>query len=363
MTTRPRLPPLADTLGFMLPDAQDTLLLRACLGDGAIAARAWQAWLAPIPDLPTVLVERPRTRRFLPLLSHALCSQSITVTEPALSILRAATLWEERRAVQLRPILTQVLATLRETGADVLLLKGVALAETVYPQFRLRHCHDLDLLVEPEALPAAREALLATGFQRMAVAGQVRDGPTLALQHEGGLPVNLHTTLWSSQAPDRLLADLQRRATTIAIDSQSARILAPMDMLLHICGHAGIGAGPGNWTWIVDAAMILRRHAASVEDWARLVSNAAESDLAVALAVRFSSLAERFELPIPATVLNRLVETAWRSPSGEKDAAISTARAASGVPLIAMVRRSGWRSRIEIARWALRRSGRLVRAR
>src|ERR1700690_3039173 len=105
MTARPRLPPLADTLGLMLPDAQDTLLLRACLGDGASAARAWQAWLGSIPDLPTILVERPRIRRFLPLLSHVLSRQTIAVAEPALSILRAATLWEEHRAVQLRPIL------------------------------------------------------------------------------------------------------------------------------------------------------------------------------------------------------------------------------------------------------------------
>ena len=40
------------------------------------------------------------------------------------------------------------LAALQAAGNEALLLKGVALAETVYPQFRLRHCHDLDLLVE-----------------------------------------------------------------------------------------------------------------------------------------------------------------------------------------------------------------------
>src|SRR5216683_7508084 len=159
MTKQPRLPPLADTLSLMLPDAQDRLLLRACLSDAAGAAEAWQAWLATTPGLPTVLVERPRSRRFLPLLFHVLTTHGVAVAEPSLAILRAATLWEEHRAVQLRPILVQVLAILRGVGASALLLKGVALAESAYMQFRLRHCHDLDLLVGAESLPAAREAL------------------------------------------------------------------------------------------------------------------------------------------------------------------------------------------------------------
>jgi hypothetical protein len=314
--------------------------------------------------LPAVLVERPRSRRFLPLLFHVLSTHGIAVAEPSLSILRAATLWEERRAVQLRPILVRVLATLRGVGASALLLKGVALAETAYPQFRLRHCHDLDLLVEAEALPAAREALLAAGYRSVVAAGSARGerGTSLALQHEGGLPVNLHTTLWAARAPDGTLAAFRRRARTIEIDGEGVPIFAPLDMLLHVCGQAGIGAGPGNWTWIVDAAMILRRHSPSAEDWAGLVRIAAESGIAVALAVRFHELAARFDLAIPVGVLDALVDAAWQSSSGEKDAAISAARAASGVPLVAILRQSGWRSRIEIARWALRRSRRLVRA-
>src|SRR5271166_5856468 len=101
MIARPRLPPLADTLGWLLPDARDTLLLRACLGDAASAAAAWDAWLAMSEGLPRALAERPRSRRFLPLLHHALSVHGIALTEPALSILRAATLWEERRATRI----------------------------------------------------------------------------------------------------------------------------------------------------------------------------------------------------------------------------------------------------------------------
>jgi hypothetical protein len=362
MTPPSRLPPLADTLGLMLPDAQDGLLLRACLTDAASAGAAWQAWLAAIPGLPAVLVERPRIRRFLPLVSYVLSSHGVAIAEPSLSILRAATLWEERRAAQLRPILVQVLTVLRVAGLDAVLLKGVALAETVYPQFRLRHCHDLDLLVAAGALPAARQALLAAGFRILPGINGNRNGPSLALQHEGGLPVNLHTRLRAAREPDGPLIAMRGRVIRIDIDGESVPILAPMDMLLHVCGHAGIGAGPDNWTWIVDAAMILRRFTPDAEDWAGFVRSAAESGIAVALAARFWALAARFDLPIPAAALNALAEAAWRSPGGERDSAISAARAASRAPFLAMLSESGWRSRLEIARWALRRYRRVFRA-
>src|SRR5579863_2992718 len=152
------LPPLAGTLGWLLPDRQDTLLLRACLSDAVGATAAWDDWLAMTSGMPSALAERPQSRRFLPLLHHALSVHGIALTEPAFSILRAATLWEERRATHVRGILMEVLACLRRSGIAVVLVKGTALAETAYPQFRLRHCHDLDLLVEEAALGEARKA-------------------------------------------------------------------------------------------------------------------------------------------------------------------------------------------------------------
>jgi len=361
MIARPRLPPLADTLGWLLPDAQDTLLLRACLGDAASATAAWEAWLAMAEGMPRALADRPRSRRFLPLLHHALSAHGVALTEPALSILRAASLWEERRAMRIRAILIEVLASLRRTGVAVILLKGAALAETAYPQFRLRHCHDLDLLVEEAALLQAGQALIAAGFPPAAAAGARAVGRSLAMKHKDGLPVNLHTRLWTTSLRVDPLASILRRARVTDIGGERVTILAPTDMLLHVCGRAGIGAGPGNWAWIADAAMIQRRHEPAAEDWGDLVQVAAEIGIALPLAARFGYLATRIGLPIPPAALNALTGAACRSSSSERDAAISAARAASGVAFTAMLRRSGWRSRLDLARWALRRSPRFFR--
>jgi len=361
MIAHPRLPPLADTLGWLLPDAQDTFLLQACLGGAAAASDAWNAWLAMAEGMPNALAQRPRSRRFLPLLHHALRVHGVALAEPALSILRAASLWEERRATRIRAILVEALASLQRAGVAVVLLKGAALAETVYPQFELRHCHDLDLLVEEAALPVASEALSAAGFQPAAAAGGRAIGQSLAMKHADGLPVNLHTRLWTTRIRGDPEAIFLRRVRVIDIGGERATILAPADMLLHVCGHAGIGAGPGNWAWIADAAMIQHRHQSTAEDWAGLVRTAAEIGIALPLAARFDYLAARIGLPIPPAALNALTEAACRSSRSERDAAISAARAASGVAFIAMLRRSGWRSRLDLARWALRRSPRIAR--
>jgi hypothetical protein len=356
MMARPRLPPLADTLGALLPDVQDMLLLRTCLADAQTAAAAWKSWLALAPGLPMALVERPRSRRLLPLLHYALGRHGIALAEPLLAILRAAALLEERRAARIRAILVLALASLRRAGVAPVLLKGVALAETAYPQFRLRHCHDLDLLVAAEDLGAARKALMAAGFRSAAGNRSEReDGSSLALQLADGLLLNLHTRLWQASTSSEPLEVFRARARAIEFDGESVPVFAPMDMLLHVCGHAGCSVGLGSWIWIADAAMILGRHAPTSVDWAGIGQIAAQSGIALLLALRFADLAARFGLPIPDGVLDALVEAAWQSSSVERDAALSAARAASGASFVDMLRRCGWRSRLDIAGWALRR--------
>jgi hypothetical protein len=184
----------------------------------------------------------------------------------------------------------------------------------------------------------------------------------LLLQHADGLPLNLHTRLWAARGPGEPLPAFRARATVIDFEGECVAIFAPMDMLLHVCAHAGLGAGPGSWMWIADAAMILARHPLDAEDWSRLVRLAGQSGAGLLLALRFCDLADRFDLPVPPGVLNALVAAARRSPGSERDAAISAARTASGLRFPEMLRRSGWRSRLDLARYALRRSRRRLLA-
>src|SRR4030095_3131972 len=69
---RPLHPALETALAALLPTAEQTQLLRACLLDGDDARRAWIAYQARVPDLKHRFRDEPRSRRLAPLLLHAL---------------------------------------------------------------------------------------------------------------------------------------------------------------------------------------------------------------------------------------------------------------------------------------------------
>ena len=68
-----------------------------------------------------------------------------------------------RNAVIFRE-LTEILQTLRQRRRSVIVLKGAALAETVYPNRALRPMSDLDLLVRKEELDEVEGLLAAVGY-------------------------------------------------------------------------------------------------------------------------------------------------------------------------------------------------------
>ena len=354
-----RSPPLADVLGSLLPDPLDTLLLRACLGDGASTGGAWQAWVYDAGGLPKALTDRPASRALMPLLHHSLRSNRIGVADSDLAILRAASLWELRRATEIRTILHLVMDALHPAGIGAIAIGGLAAGATAYPVFELRHCHDIALLVERTALIPARDVLVAIGLlPTHEAAGQ--ESTSIGLLHKGGLPVVLRTALWTSTGMPEPSADFRRRAVTAKLDGLALSVLNPTDMALQICGQGIEPTEPGNWEWVADTAMILRRYGNAGLDWPALVETARESGLAFRLSLRLGYLACCLGLPIPAFVTDELAAAAWRGNRRERDRSLSLTRGTFGVGLGAMLRRGGWRSRFAIAQWALRRSPRLL---
>jgi hypothetical protein len=348
MTSR-RTFPLSDTLSALVPDDRDTLLLRACVSGRAVATAAWVDWLASGPGLQPTLTERPMLRRLVPLLHHALATHGSAIPPPALAILRAATLWEQQRAERVAAILGEAVDSLRLVGIEPVITKGPALAATVYPRPWLRHCHDLDLLVPAGAARAACAALVAAGFRPQADSAAT----SVTLAHMDGLPLVLHTRLWS-RGKDRE-GSIHRRLSSAHIGGKSVAVLAPFDMLLHVCGLTPISLGPGNWTWVADAAMILGLHHVTAGDWDELLESAEGFANPLTLAARLGYLAERLELDIPERVLDSLAVRAASASDSEKDEVLVAAQAVSRIRLRAMIRRGNWNSRIELLRAAMRR--------
>lgn len=148
------------------------------------------------------------------------------------------------RAEHLKARLRETLAVLVREGIEVVLLKGAALATTVYTSFLDRPMGDLDLLVAPEDAERAHIALRAAGwtwdeatFPRARYAGH-HHLPPLDDAAGTGVRLELHTGIAIDGHPFALtLADMRARWRGVPVGDTSACVPCPEHLLLHEAVH------------------------------------------------------------------------------------------------------------------------------
>ena len=232
----------------------------------------------------------------------------------------------ELRMRTLERRLEESLAALAAAAIPAILLKGAALASTVYGSFVARPMNDVDLLVDGRDVNAARKIMLDAGWVRDsslpgddAYAGH-HHLPPLIDARGSGLRLELHTSLLPSGNPfvgtgagRALLADVRETA----IGSTPAFVLKPSVYAVHAAVHfvwshemqAGAWhafrdlttlarAGRLDWSEFVDVAISWR--AASCAYWALRLGQVL-SNLPVP-----PEVLERLRVRLPETVLKRL---------------------------------------------------------
>lgn len=166
---------------------------------------------------------------------------------------------------------TQVLKALGEAGIPVIVLKGSALVETVYPDATWRDMGDIDLLVEPSRVEQATAVATGLGFARLPGAKATGDGrhdPKL-VSADGLAPIEIHR---------HVLDDVDERFDITAVWARSQpsaagthRLAAAHDLLIHVCMHFFAGRSvrsEGALSQIRDIAWIAAR---GDVDWEQLV--------------------------------------------------------------------------------------------
>src|SRR5688572_19827995 len=148
------------------------------------------------------------------------------------------------RAEHLRARLHDTLQTLSREGIDVVLLKGAALASTVYPSFIERPMGDLDLMVAPEDADRAHAAARAAGwrwdaaaFPRARYQGH-HHLPPLDDASGVGVRLELHTGIAIDGHPFALsMMDLRTRGRRVQFGQVSATVPCLEHLLLHEAVH------------------------------------------------------------------------------------------------------------------------------
>ena len=282
-----------------LPGESQTALLRACLWRGERGAAAWRAWLERTAD-PIGGLDGART--LMPLLAGRAGEEGESAE--LRTLIKAAYVRERSRHDTYRRIAAPALSALAARAVEPVVLKGAALAGSVYVEPWLRHCHDVDLLVPRSRLADAVSCVAAAGFRRLP-AGDA-GAHHLAFEHESGLPLRLHA--------EPFLPGVYAQADAFAAAAVAgevcgvpARVLPPAAALVHVCGHASYHRAGERLRWVCDAWSLVDR--TEDLDWDAAVALAAQARLALPLSVQVEYLAGSLDAPIPAGVLAALRRT------------------------------------------------------
>lgn len=350
MDTSSSSPALSNALSFLLPTSEETLLLRICLSPREAARDAWTEWRNQRDRSGKALLKNRSVKKLRPLLFNAVKSHSLEIDKEALTYLRTAYLKEELRNAAVRRICCEVLLMLEKERLAPIVLKGAALAETVYSNPVLRHCHDIDILLPDEELSRPAGFLPSLGFRVCAAPNS--HSRHLKMVQGSGLPLEFHGRLLDVPYYQMPISEIRSRCRSQVIASVNSHILNPADSLLHVCGHASYSGRRQSLRWVTDAWFIIDRHPDL--EWNELLNSIQRSHLALPMSVMLEYLAGTLEAPIPSSFLTRLSAAASQSDAIERQLALRGTRSDGQRSLRELFRKTtNWRERLFVVQWLL----------
>lgn len=201
----------------------------------------------------------------VPILYQALASLGSEVPPASLALLKQRYETNLHRTLFLARELIRILDHFDALGIDVLLYKGVALAETIYGDMALRQAGDIDLLVRSQELPRIKAALNELGYSPHLLLNEAEERAYLASGYEcafdGTLGRNLLEVQWALQprfyAVDFDMEAMFRRAITVSVAGRNMKTPSPEDLFLILSLHAAKHVW-GRLIWLCDIAQILK---------------------------------------------------------------------------------------------------------
>jgi len=290
--------------GGFSPTPQQELLLRAALLSGAEAAAAWSQWRA-CADMDHL---DPGGFRLLPLLYHNLKAQGIS--DPQMNKLKGIHRMTWCKNQDLLGRFASLLNALHKERIGTMVLKGAAVTLLHYRDHGLRPMQDLDILVRPDATPAAIALIERLGWKpQRALPKRAHESffgtvHSISFADAAGRECDLHWHVLTECCYPRADDDFWEASSPLDMHGAPTRALCPADQLLHICVHGARWNAVLPIRWVADAMVILRT---SPElDWHRLVAQARARRIVLPLRESLQYLRGLLNAPLPAGAMEAL---------------------------------------------------------
>ena len=240
------------------------------------------AALATSPVRWPFLVRIAERERMVPILWQGLRARGVAAPPDIDAAVRRWSAVAEFKMALKRRMLEQVVARLAAERIPVMLLKGAALALSVYPSFAQRPMNDLDVLVPAEQAPRAWQAFRDLGWTPE-LKGDV--GFYDAFHHlmplvdpaGSEIVLEIHRSMLPQPDPFRLAeSELWRDSAEVRVGEHSARIPSTAHQLLHLSVHFAWqhSLRSGLARTVRDVATVVAAHDLDWDTFARLARDA-----------------------------------------------------------------------------------------
>jgi hypothetical protein len=215
------------------------------------------------------------------------------------------------RLAQLEKHLADVVSRFDAARVPTLVLKGPALANSIYPKPSMRPYGDIDIVCREQDWVAAHDLLVSAGYIPVSdltapppkVWGRKAYYHTQYYRPNEAILVEVHYDLWQIGLRPKLGDEFWRRAVPVTISGTEARMLAPEDQVLHLCVHLH-HHGYKRLIWFTDLALLLR--GCPDLDWEYVVRAAREEGVGPSIYYGLTYLERLLGVAAPAWVLRAL---------------------------------------------------------
>ncbi|MGH9247607.1 MAG: nucleotidyltransferase family protein [Acidimicrobiales bacterium] len=233
----------------------------------AVAASGLAGSRIAVPTRPlessewTPLLAAVRAQRLTGMLARTLANGAFPVTPAQRDDVRRAEMEAARVALFLDRVLIDVSDRLRAAEIEHRVLKGAALAHTMYPDPAMRHYGDVDVLVRGSRLDDAVSVLLGAGgirrYQEPRPGFLARFGKGVAIVRPDGFEVDIHRTFVSGPLGLTIqLDDLFATETRFSLAGRTVLGLGREEAFIQTCYHAALGSTPPRMVPLRDVVQL-----------------------------------------------------------------------------------------------------------